>query len=105
MGVPFVMSLTTTRAKETNMAAVFVGLRLSAVGTECEVLWFLLVGRTLLTLRRAFYLEDLLPGCWGDQGSCELVLRRTRYSWTCWVVREAFLIELLANTQFEYEKF
>ena len=28
------------------MAAVCVGLRLSAVGTECEVLWFLLVGRT-----------------------------------------------------------
>ena len=83
MGVPFVMSLTTMCAKETNMAAVFVGLRLSAVGTECEVLWFLLVGRTLLTLRRAFYLdmlEDLLPGCWGDQGRCELVLRRTRYS-------------------------
>ena len=78
MGVPFVMSLTTMRAKESNMAAVFVGLRLSAVGTECEVLWFLLIGRTLL--RRAFYLEDLLPGCWGDQGSCELVLRRTRYS-------------------------
>ena len=64
MGVPFVMSLTTMRAKESNMAAVFVGLRLSAVGTECEVLW---AGRTLLTLRRAFYLEDLLPGCWGDQ--------------------------------------
>ena len=80
MGVPFVMSLTTMRAEESNMAAVFVGLRLSDVGTECEVLWFLLVGRTLLTLRRAFYLEDLLPGCWGDQGSCELVLRRTRYS-------------------------
>ena len=43
MGVPFVMSLTTMRAKESSMAAVFVGLRLSAVGTECEVLWFLLV--------------------------------------------------------------
>ena len=67
MGVPFVMSLTTMRAKESNMAAVFVDLCLSAVGAECEVLWFLLVGRTLLTLRRAFYLEDLLPGCWGDQ--------------------------------------
>ena len=25
---------------------------LSVVGTECEMLWFLLVGRTLLTLRR-----------------------------------------------------
>ena len=37
MGVPFVMSLTTVRAKESNMAAVFVGLRLSPVGTECEV--------------------------------------------------------------------
>ena len=80
MGVPFVMSLTTMRAKESNMAAVFVGLDLSAVGTECEALWFLLVGRMLLTLCRAFYLEDLLPGCWGDQGSCELVLRRNSYS-------------------------
>ena len=80
MGAPFVMSLTTMRAKESNMAAVFVALRLSAVNTECEVLWFLLVGRTLLTLRRTSYLEDLLPGCWGDQGSCELVLRRTPYS-------------------------
>ena len=80
MGVPFVMSLTTMRAKESNMAAVFVGLHLSAVGTECEVLWFLLVGHTLLTLRRACYLEDLLPCCWGDQGSCELVLRRTSCS-------------------------
>ena len=39
------------------MAAVFVGLHLSAVGTECEVLWFLLVGRTLLTRRRAFTLR------------------------------------------------
>ena len=63
-------------AEESNMAAVFVGLRLSAVDTECEVWWLLLVGRTLLTLHRTFYLEDLLPGCLGDQGSCELVLRR-----------------------------
>ena len=51
------------------MAAVFVGLHL---GTECEVLWFLLVGHVLLKLCRAFYLEDLLPGCWGDQEKCEL---------------------------------
>ena len=80
MGVPFVMSLTTMCAKESNMAAVFVGLRLSAVGTECEVLWFLLVGRTLLTLCRACCLEDLFPDCWSDQQSCELVLRRTSYS-------------------------
>ena len=87
MGVPFVMSLTTMRtwlgerlvwratrilARETRERHGCC-LRLSALGTECEVLWFLLVGRTLLTLRRAFYLEDLLPGCWGDQGSCELV--------------------------------
>ena len=60
------------------MVAVFVGLRLSALGMKCEV-GFLLVGHTLLTLCRVFYLEDLLPGCWGDQGSCELVLRRTNY--------------------------
>ena len=69
MGVPFVMSLTAmrayARAQESNMAAVFVGLRLSAVGTECEVLWFLLVWRTVLPLRNAVYLEDLLPGCSG----------------------------------------
>ena len=65
---------TTMHAKESNMAAVFVGLHLSAVGTECEVLWLLLVGRTLLTLRRAFTLRT----CWDDQGSCELLLRRTR---------------------------
>ena len=99
------LSLTTMHAKERNVAAVFVGLRLSAVGTECEVLWFLLVGCTLLTLRKACYLEDLLSDCWSDQQSCELVLRRTSYSWTCWVVHKAFSIELLANTQFEYEKF
>ena len=30
MGVPFVMSLTTMRAKESNMTAVFVALHLSA---------------------------------------------------------------------------
>ena len=76
-GVPFVMSLTTMHDKESNMVVVFVGPHLSAVGTECEVLWFLLVGHTLLTLCRVFYLEDLLPGCWGDQGSCDLVLRRS----------------------------
>ena len=32
MGVPFVMSLTTMRAKESNMAAVFVGLHSEEVG-------------------------------------------------------------------------
>ena len=36
MGVPFVMSLTTMRTKESNMAAVFVGLHLSAVGSESK---------------------------------------------------------------------
>ena len=56
-GRSFCDALTTMRAKESNMAAVFVVLRLLAVGTECEVLWFLLVGRTLLTLRRAFTLR------------------------------------------------
>ena len=39
MGVPSVMSLTTCVAYENNRAVVFVGLRLSAVGTECEVSW------------------------------------------------------------------
>ena len=62
------------------MAAIFVGLCLSALGTVCKVLRFLLVECTLLTLHSAFYLEDLLPGCWGDQRSCELVLRRTSYN-------------------------
>ena len=57
------------------MAAVFVGLCLSALGTECEVLQFLLVGRTFLTPDSVFDLEDLLPGCWSDQEGCELVLR------------------------------
>ena len=74
IGVPFVMSLTTMCAKESNMAAVFVGLRLSAVGTECEVLWFLLVGRTLLTLtlRRAFTLRTcfLVAGVIKEVVSC-----------------------------------
>ena len=42
-----------------------------------SVLSFRLVGRTLLTQRSAFDFEDLLPGCWSDQGSCELALRRT----------------------------
>ena len=56
------------------MTAVFVGLHSLAVGTVCGVLWFLLVGCTLMTLSKAFY---LLPGCWSDQGSCELAMRRT----------------------------
>ena len=42
------------------MAAVFVSLRLSVLGAECEVLWFLLVGRTLPTLHSALYLQDSL---------------------------------------------
>ena len=57
MGVPFVMSLTTMRAKRPIWLLSLLALLLSAVGTECEVLWFLLVGRTLLTLRRAFNLR------------------------------------------------
>ena len=76
MGVPFVMSLTTSVARRT-IWLLSVSLRLSALGTECEILWFLLVESSLLTLSRAFNLEDLLPGCYGDRGSCELVLRRT----------------------------
>ena len=34
MGVPFVMSLTTMCAKESNMAAVFVGLRAEEGGRD-----------------------------------------------------------------------
>ena len=41
------------------MAAVFVDLRLSALSTECEVLWFLLVGLTVLTPCSAVFLEGL----------------------------------------------
>ena len=41
------------------MAAVFLGLHLAVLGTECEVLWFFVIGRMLPTLRSAFYLEDL----------------------------------------------
>ena len=65
------------------MAAVFVGLRLSALGC-----WHWVV---------QFDFEDLLPDCWGDQGSCQLALRTTSCSWTYYIVCEAFLIELLAN--------
>ena len=35
-------------------------LHLSVLGAECEVLWFLLVGRTLPTLHSALYLQDSL---------------------------------------------
>ena len=39
------------------MAAVFVGLYLSSLGTESKVLYFLLLGCTLLRLCNVFDLE------------------------------------------------
>ena len=51
MGVPFMMSLTTTRGKVNSMAAVFIDPHSLAVGAEYEILQFLTVERTLLTLR------------------------------------------------------
>ena len=33
------------------------------------------VGRMYVTLHSVSDLEDLLPVCWSDQGSCELVQR------------------------------
>ena len=65
------MSSTTMR----GLAAVFIDLRSLALGAEYESLQFLVVERTLLTV--LFDPGDSLPGCWGDQGSCELALRRT----------------------------
>lgn len=68
---------------------------------ECEVLQFLLVG-CMVTELLLFDLEDSLPVCWSGQGSYELALKRTNCSWTCYVVCEAFLMKLLANTQFKH---
>ena len=61
------------------MAAVFVSLRLSVLGAECEVVS---LNRTHVTetAQCCFDLQDSLPGCWGGQVSCELALRRTSYS-------------------------
>ena len=53
VGVPFMMSSTTTRGKVNSMAAVFIDPRSLALGAEYEILQFLVVERTLLTLRRA----------------------------------------------------
>ena len=44
---------TTMRGLENNMAAVFVSLRLSVLGAQCEILWFVLIGRMLLRLHSA----------------------------------------------------
>ena len=57
----------------------------------------------LLELRRAFYLEYLLPGCWGDQESCEL--EELVIAELAELSAKPFLIRLLTNIQFEYEKF
>ena len=70
------------------MAAVFVILCSSVVGAEYEVL-FRLIGHTLLLKLRS---ADLPSGL-------------TSWFLGCYIVREAFLIKLLANTQFKYEKF
>ena len=72
------MSSTTMRGQVNDMAAVFINPRSLALGAEYEVLQFLVVERTLLRVcALLFDTKDSLPGCWGDQGSCELALRRT----------------------------
>ena len=71
------MSSTTMRDQVNDMAAVFIDPRSLALGVEYEVLQFLVVERTLLTLCSTVDSKDSLPGCWGDQGSYELALRRT----------------------------
>ena len=53
VGVPFMMSSTTMRGKVNSMAAVFIDPRSLALGAEYKILQFLVVERTLLTLRRA----------------------------------------------------
>ena len=50
VGVPFMMSSTTTRGLVNSMAAVFIDPRSLALGAEYEILQFLVVERTLLTL-------------------------------------------------------
>ena len=59
IGISFLVSITTlctyvaiADEESTLLATVFVGLRLSAQGAECQVLQFL-VGHTLLTLHSA----------------------------------------------------
>ena len=47
------------------------------LGTEYEILQFLVVEHTLLTLRSTVSLPGLTSWLLGDQGSCELALRRT----------------------------
>ena len=50
VGVPFEMSLTTTRGQVNSMAAVFIDLCSLALGAEYEILRVLVVECTLLTL-------------------------------------------------------
>ena len=74
------------RAKENNMAAV--SLRQSAPGTECEVLWFLLVGARYwhcaecLTLRTCFLvaavIEEVVSWFWEEPVIAEL----SNFNWT-----------------------
>ena len=63
------------------MAAVFIDPYSLALGAKYEILQFVVVERTLLTLHSILFdSEDSPPDCWGDQGSCELALRRTSCS-------------------------
>ena len=50
VGVPFMMSSTTMRGLVNSMAAVFIDLRLLALGAEYKGLQFFMVERMLLTL-------------------------------------------------------
>ena len=58
------------------MAAVFIDPRSLALGAEYEILQFLVVERTLLTLHSTVCLPGLTSWLLGDQGSCEMALRR-----------------------------
>ena len=62
VGIPFAMSLATMCGWVNSMAAVFIDPRSLAVGAEYEILQFLVVERTLLTLHRLRGLTSWLLG-------------------------------------------
>ena len=59
VGLPFMMSLTTMRAKVNSMAAVFIDPHSLAVRAYYEILQFHVVECTLLTLHSAVLLRGL----------------------------------------------
>ena len=74
VGIPFMMSLTTMRAGEQYGCCLCFRCRMSSLVVSLD--------RTHVTetVQCCLPSEDSLSGCWGGQGSCELVLRRTSYS-------------------------